>query len=36
MDHCADKIEELMKNNTFDAIFAVNELFAVTSIKLAS
>lgn len=36
MDHCADKIEELMKNNTFDAIFAVNELFAVTSIKLAT
>lgn len=36
MDHCEDKIEELMKNNTFDAIFAVNELFAVTSIKLAS
>lgn len=36
MDHCEDKIEELMKNNAFDAIFAVNELFAVTSIKLAS
>ena len=36
MDRCEDKIEELMRNNTFDAIFAVNELFAVTSIKLAS
>jgi len=35
MDNCEDKIEELFKNNNFDAIFAVNELFAVTSIKLA-
>lgn len=35
MDNCEDKIEELLKNNNFDAIFAVNELFAVTSIKLA-
>jgi len=36
MDNCADKIEELLTNNTFEAIFAVNELFAVTSIKLAN
>lgn len=35
MDNCSDEIEELLKNNTFDAVFAVNELFAVTAIKLA-
>ncbi|MET0760027.1 MAG: LacI family DNA-binding transcriptional regulator [Flavobacterium sp.] len=29
-------IETLLKNNTIDAIFAVNELFAVTAIKMAS
>jgi len=35
MDNCSDKIEELLKNNGFDAVFAVNELFAVTAIKAA-
>ena len=34
--NCSDKIEELIKSNSFDAIFAVNELFAVTAIKLAN
>ena len=29
-------VEELLTNNTIDAIFAVNELFAVTAIKVAS
>lgn len=31
-----DSINNLLINNEFDAIFAVNELFAVTAIKLAS
>ena len=35
MDNCSDEIEALLKSNTFDAVFAVNELFAVTAIKLA-
>jgi LacI family transcriptional regulator len=35
IDNCSDAIEDLLKNNTFDAIFAVNELFAVTAIKSA-
>lgn len=35
IDNCSDEIEELLKNNDFEAIFAVNELFAVTAIKLA-
>lgn len=35
MDYCSDKIEELLSNNTFEAVFAVNEIFAVTAIKLA-
>jgi LacI family transcriptional regulator len=30
------KIEELIKNNEIDAIFAVNELFAVTAVKIAN
>jgi LacI family transcriptional regulator len=34
--NCSHKIEELIKSNSFDAIFAVNELFAVTAIKLAN
>jgi LacI family transcriptional regulator len=34
--NCASKIEKLLKENKPDAIFAVNELFAVTSIKLAT
>jgi LacI family transcriptional regulator len=29
-------VEDLLKNNPVDAIFAVNELFAVTAIKVAS
>lgn len=36
IEGCASKIEALLKNNRPDAIFAVNELFAVTSIKLAT
>jgi len=36
IENCSDKIEELLKNNSFDAIFAVNELFAVTAIKAAN
>ena len=31
-----DSIQSLIENQSFDAIFAVNELFAVTAIKLAS
>ena len=31
-----DSIKNLLLNNTIDAIFAVNELFAVTAIKLAT
>jgi LacI family transcriptional regulator len=31
-----DSIQNLLTNNEFDAVFAVNELFAVTAIKLAS
>lgn len=36
IDGCASKIEALLRDNKPDAIFAVNELFAVTAIKLAS
>jgi len=36
IDSCATKIEKLLLENKPDAIFAVNELFAVTSIKLAT
>jgi len=35
IDNCADQIEHLIANNKLDAIFAVNELFAVTAIKAA-
>jgi len=35
IDNCSDQIEKLIRNNTIDAIFAVNELFAVTAIKAA-
>lgn len=35
IENCADKIEKLLTDKKPDAIFAVNELFAVTSIKLA-
>lgn len=34
-EHCDEKISELLKNQSVDAILAVNELFAVTAIKLA-
>ncbi len=33
--HCADAIETLFSSNTFDGVFAVNELFAVTAMKIA-
>ena len=36
IENCAEKIENLIKNENFDAIFAVNELFAVTAIKIAA
>ncbi|MCO6147193.1 LacI family DNA-binding transcriptional regulator [Flavobacterium sp. NRK1] len=36
IDNCASKIEKLLLENKPDAIFAVNELFAVTIIKLAN
>lgn len=35
IDNCTDQIEELIKKHKIDAIFAVNELFAVTAIKAA-
>ena len=36
IDNCSNKIEALIKSQEFDALFAVNELFAVTAIKLAN
>ncbi len=36
IDNFESKIDELIKNNEIDAIFAVNELFAVTAIKVAN
>lgn len=36
IDNFESKIDELIKNNEIDAIFAVNELFAVTAIKIAN
>ena len=36
IDNCSNTINSLIKNQTFDALFAVNELFAVTAIKLAN
>ena len=33
IDHCQKQIIELITNNAIDAVFAVNELFAVTAIK---
>lgn len=36
IDNCSKKIESLIANQDFDALFAVNELFAVTAIKLAN
>ena len=35
IDNCTDQIEGLLANNNIDAVFAVNELFAVTAIKAA-
>lgn len=35
IDNCSDQIENLIANNEIDAVFAVNELFAVTAIKAA-
>jgi LacI family transcriptional regulator len=35
IDHCKDQIGHLIRNNKIDAIFAVNELFAVIAIKEA-
>ncbi|NBL64602.1 substrate-binding domain-containing protein [Flavobacterium sp. NST-5] len=35
IDNCEFQIEALISNNEIDAIFAVNELFAVTAIKAA-
>lgn len=34
-EHCDEKINELLENKSVDAILAVNELFAVTALKLA-
>ncbi|WP_159800685.1 LacI family DNA-binding transcriptional regulator [Flavobacterium sp. MK4S-17] len=36
IDNCASKIERLLQEKKPQAIFAVNELFAVTTIKLAN
>ncbi len=36
IENCTEAIENLFKNQTFDAVFAVNELFAVTAIKVAN
>lgn len=36
IEDCASKIEKMLRENRPQAIFAVNELFAVTSIKLAT
>lgn len=36
IDNFEESIQNLIANNTLDAIFAVNELFAVTAIKLAT
>ena len=35
IDNCSGEIENLISNNEIDAVFAVNELFAVTAIKAA-
>ena len=36
VDNCEITIAQLLENKAFDAIFAVNELFAVTIIKMAN
>jgi LacI family transcriptional regulator len=35
IEHCASEIESLVRDFNIDAVFAVNELFAVTTIKAA-
>lgn len=35
IEHCDEPIEALLANHELDAVFAVNELFAVTAIKAA-
>ncbi|WP_378187260.1 LacI family DNA-binding transcriptional regulator [Aquimarina sp. W85] len=34
IEHCEEEIAKFLKTNDFDAIFAVNELFAVTAAKI--
>jgi LacI family transcriptional regulator len=36
IDNCGIKIEKLLEDKAIDAVFAVNELFAVTVIKIAN
>ena len=36
IENCSIKIENLIKSQNCDAVFAVNELFAVTAIKIAA
>jgi LacI family transcriptional regulator len=36
IDNCGIKIEKLLEDKAIDAVFAVNELFAVTTIKTAN
>jgi len=36
IDNCGIKIEQLLEDKAIDAVFAVNELFAVTVIKIAN
>jgi LacI family transcriptional regulator len=36
IENCEAKIESFIKENDIDAVFAVNELFAVTAIKMAN
>jgi LacI family transcriptional regulator len=36
IDNCTHEIEYFIKNNNLDAVFAVNELFAVTAIKVSN
>ena len=36
IENCETEIENFIKNNQMDGVFAVNELFAVTTIKIAN
>lgn len=36
IDKCENEIEDFIKNNQLDGVFAVNELFAVVAIKVAN